>query len=77
MAKRRKVDDQTCLFCREVETVTHLFYECCIARHLWETISEVMGVQIGPDFESMAKFWPRDKKFAQLNSCTTFILWTI
>jgi hypothetical protein len=27
-----------------------------------KTVSEVMGVQIGPDFESMAKYWLRNKK---------------
>jgi hypothetical protein len=30
---------------------------------MWETISEVMGVVVKPDFESMAKWWLNDKSF--------------
>jgi hypothetical protein len=53
LAKRRPVDDLNYLFCTELETTNHLFFDCCVARVMWETISEVMGVAIQPDFESM------------------------
>jgi hypothetical protein len=43
-AKRRFVNDKTCLFCAENETIHHLFFECCIAKlsfflfcYFWET----------------------------------------
>jgi hypothetical protein len=29
LSKRKNVDDKTCLFCTEYESVTHLFYELC------------------------------------------------
>jgi hypothetical protein len=32
LAKRRQVDDKTCLFCAELESVSHLFFNCCVAR---------------------------------------------
>jgi hypothetical protein len=35
-ALRREVNDKTCLFCSENESVKHLFYECCVARNLIE-----------------------------------------
>jgi hypothetical protein len=43
LGKRRRVDDKTCLFCNELESVHHLFYECVVARRIWEAISEVVG----------------------------------
>jgi hypothetical protein len=55
--KRREVEDKTCLFCGEHETVYHLFYECVVAKQAWNVVSEVIGFQIGYDFESIAKCW--------------------
>ena len=32
LAKRRHVEDVSCLFCNEPETVNHLFFDCCVAK---------------------------------------------
>jgi hypothetical protein len=32
LAKRRKVDNMNCLFCNEQETVSHLIFDCCVAK---------------------------------------------
>ena len=34
-AKRRDVSDPTCLFCNEKESISRLFFECCVARNVW------------------------------------------
>jgi hypothetical protein len=31
LGKRKKIDDLTCLFCFELKSVNHLFFECCVA----------------------------------------------
>jgi hypothetical protein len=31
LAKRRNVNDMSCLFCNKPETVNHLFFGCCVA----------------------------------------------
>jgi hypothetical protein len=41
LAKRRHVEDKACLFCNELETTTHLFFECCVAVKFWAIVSEV------------------------------------
>jgi hypothetical protein len=43
LSKRKKLDDITCLFCTEFESVRHLFFECCVAQNIWETISDMLG----------------------------------
>jgi hypothetical protein len=53
------VEDNTCLFCKEAESVTHVFFECCVAQSLWGIISEAIGLQMISDFESMGKLWLR------------------
>jgi hypothetical protein len=61
--KRKKMDDQSCLFCTENESVKHLFCECFIAHAMWAIIYEIIALPAGADFESIAKFWLRDKNF--------------
>jgi hypothetical protein len=77
LARRRSLDDLACLFCTESETTHHLFFNCCVARVMWETIFEVMGVVIQPDFESMAKWWLKNKKCQCINICTLAMLWSL
>jgi hypothetical protein len=60
LAKRRPVDDPTCLFCSELESSCHLFFQCCVAKVLWTVISEITEVPVGADFESVAKLWIRE-----------------
>jgi hypothetical protein len=71
LAKRRQVDDPTCVFCCELETVKHLFFECCVAQALWLELSEVLGLEVGNDFESLAKMWLSEKCFNMANVCTS------
>jgi hypothetical protein len=44
LVKSRQVDDPTCVFCCELETVKHLFFECCVAQALWLELSEILGL---------------------------------
>jgi hypothetical protein len=49
LAKRRQVDDKTCLFCAELESVSHLFFNCCVARMTCNvTIPQIFTRAIGP-----------------------------
>jgi hypothetical protein len=59
---RRELNDKICLFCTEVETISNLFYECCVAKRIWEVMAEITDVPLITDFESMAKWWIRGKK---------------
>jgi hypothetical protein len=61
LTNRRKVEDMSCVFCSEPETVAHLFFDCCVARAFWEIISAVIGRQVGSDFESVAQLWLSEK----------------
>jgi hypothetical protein len=44
---------------------------------LWKDINEVLGVNVGHDFESVAKSWLNENKFKLVNICTTAILWSL
>jgi hypothetical protein len=74
LEKRRKLDDKRCLFCNEHESVSHLFFECCVAQRVSREIAEISGKRLGADFESVVRFWVADKKYKVLNVCSTAVL---
>jgi hypothetical protein len=75
--KRFPVEDRTCLFCSEFESVEHLFFKCIVADHLWQTISTLFGISIGSDFESVARWWISNNKNSVLNTVSSAVLWAI
>jgi hypothetical protein len=70
LSKRRTLEDQTCLFCSEIEIVNHIFFGCCVARSVWETLAEILNVHMGHDFESVEKLWLQYKKYKLVNIFT-------
>lgn len=76
LAKRKHLDDISCLFCAEDETVHHLFFDCYVSTLMWKHISEIFDIQIGLDFESVARWW-NNKKNSVLNMCGAALLWCL
>jgi hypothetical protein len=77
LAKRREVSDPTCLMCNEMESVTHLFFECCVAKIAWSTVSGLLGVSLGENFESVARLWLANKRHELTNVNSSSVIWSI
>ena len=77
LAKRRRVSDPTCLFCADKESINHLFFDGCIAKIIWECISELLNLSLGQDFESVARFWLANKRHGVTNAVFSAVLWSI
>jgi hypothetical protein len=77
LLKGKNLDDVSCLFCSDPESVHHLFFECCVSKIMWQNLSAMCGKVIGFDFESVASLWLSAKKFKTLNICTTTVMWSI
>jgi hypothetical protein len=45
LSTRQHVDDLTCVFCNEIETCDHLFWECAVAKAAWEEMKGITGSQ--------------------------------
>jgi hypothetical protein len=75
--KRRHVEDRTCLFYSDLESVDHLFFKCFVVSHIWYFLSEVFNVQVGADFESVARWWISNNKNVVLNLFSSATLWSI
>lgn len=55
VAKRKHIEDGSGLFCSENESIHHLFFECAVAHRIWCDMSECCGVNIGANYESVAR----------------------
>jgi hypothetical protein len=65
---------EKCVFCEENESISHLFFECSVAKIIWKSVSEYLGVEIGADYTSVASKWLCKKKFATVNVISTAVL---
>ena len=77
LGKRRKVEDSTCLFCTEHESVYHLFFTCAVARQMWVVLSRTCEVQLGDSFESIGRFWLSNKRNGVVNIITSAAIWCL
>ena len=77
LAKRRSLEDLSCPFCSDTETITHLFFDCCVASVLWKHMSSIFDIQIGSNFESVARWWVSNNKNSVLNTVCAALMWSI
>lgn len=42
------ITDSTCCFCRETESIDHLFYNCSLLKNIWADILEWIGIEHTP-----------------------------
>jgi hypothetical protein len=74
LAKRRRIDDMSCLFCNEPKTVCHLFFNCCVAQAIWYDIHDMTSFPLITYFESVGKMWLRGKKLRTYNVLTAAVI---
>jgi hypothetical protein len=72
---RKKLDDMSCLFCSEHESVHPLFFECSVAKQMWVYLSEVCDREVGNDFQSIGQMWLCNNRFLVYNIFCAVALW--
>ena len=74
LPKRRKVENASCLFYLEAESVQHVFFECVVAKQYWCLITEIVNDKVGGNLVEIWKFWLSDKRHGLLNIITSVVL---
>ena len=74
LRKRGIVKPLECVFCKEIEYVRHLLFDCVVARLVWAEVNTVFNISV-VGFESVAKYWFCAKKCKQLNVVSSAVLW--
>ena len=77
LAKRRKLDDLSCLFCSETEIVHHLFFDCCVAKCVWSALADILNLSGHWNYEYVASLWLANKKFKLANVVNVAALWCL
>lgn len=77
LSKRREVEDKTCLFYIELESIQHLFFDCAVAQQMWAYLSSISGCLLGGSFDDIGKFWLSNKRNGVLNIITSAALWCL
>lgn len=55
----------------------HLFFDCVVAKQVWEEVNEIIEYKTEVNFESVASRWLCNKKFLIQNMTSSANLWTI
>lgn len=76
LAKRQKLEVETCLFCNDKETVQHLFFDRVVAQLLWDFISQALNLNL-KTFNDIGSKWLSNKNFAAVNIISSAILWCL
>ena len=66
-----------CMFCAESESIQHLFFDCVVAKLIWEQVATFFDVNIGASYISVAQYWPANSNHSCLNSIAPCVLWSI
>jgi hypothetical protein len=77
LAKRRKVEDESCLFCSEKETIQHVFFECVVAKQCWYIMSDILDCRVDENMCDVGKFWLSNKKHVLVNVVSSAVIWSI
>jgi hypothetical protein len=77
LQKRNLNKPLECVFCKEHETIHHLFFDCIVARNVWEKVSEFFGLPPVSTYLSVARFWLANTKHAAQNTIYSTVLWSI
>uniref|UniRef100_A0A8I6XRD0 Reverse transcriptase zinc-binding domain-containing protein n=1 Tax=Hordeum vulgare subsp. vulgare TaxID=112509 RepID=A0A8I6XRD0_HORVV len=76
VAKRKTLDDNTCLFCNEVESVQHMFFDCVNSNLIWSVIFKFFKIHRVTCITDVSSFWKLNKKKSVLNMVIAASLWS-
>ena len=77
MQKRKMDKPIDCMFCCELESIDHVFFECLVSSTIWKVVSDFFGTNLGSDYMSIARFWVTNKSHSALNAICAAVLWSI
>jgi hypothetical protein len=60
MIKRKWTGDSTCMFCNQVESLEHLFFQCTVAKCVWGTVGVYLGTGSIPGDINRYKRWIKE-----------------
>ena len=77
LLKRGITRPPECVFCKDHESIDHLFFGCVFAKQIWSEMSRIISHDVGNNYLSIARFWPANKNKLVFNSVFACVMWCI
>ena len=78
LAKRQQLDNLTCVFCAENETVDHLLFECVVAKAIWSEVQKLTNLGASPmNMSVITSMWKDETRYVVENVIHAAICWTL
>jgi hypothetical protein len=68
---------KTCIFFADLESIHHLFFDCCVVKRLWTELSECLSLNGEWSYEAVASLWLANKKHMLSNVIFAAALWCL
>jgi hypothetical protein len=69
-----QISGKGCLFCNEKESVSHMLFECVVAKSAWEIVCKATGISVGRAYEYVGLC---NKKYGTVNMINAAVCWGI
>jgi hypothetical protein len=54
-----------------------MLFGCVVSGKAWRMISDVLGIKMGKNYESIAKLWLCNKRYGVTNIVTSALCWSV
>jgi hypothetical protein len=65
-----------CSLCNEIESVTHLFFDCTVSKLLWNDVHKIFDIMI-IDYLGVASKWLCETRYMQFIMVSSVVFWSI
>jgi len=76
LIKRNIFKPVQCQFCDEHESIPQLFFECIVAKNIWDYVENFSNIKV-QSFQDMACKWPCRGNFDTFNCISARVCWGI
>lgn len=77
LSKRQTVEDVSCLFCSDKETVDHLLCGCIVAKNIWVAVAEVFNFPIPEHIADVPPLWDCNNKISTVGIAVVATIWSL
>jgi hypothetical protein len=63
--------------CFAMNKKVHLFFGCIVALYVWVIVSELLNLNLGATFESIARLWVANSCHGFTNVVTFVVMWML
>ena len=68
---------QVKVICTDNESVCMVFFNCVVAKICWSYLNDIFLIDLGSNFEPMARWWVSNNRYKVMNCCSAALMWCL